>query len=493
MVCNIYEKWCVPFSFLCYTKYSVDLKGETNNMERRNAWKIYTADQLKELDQINSRYKVCLDEGKTERECVRLTVKEIEKKGYRNLKDIKGSLKAGDKVYAVCMGKSIAMFLIGKEPLENGMNILGAHIDSPRIDVKQNPLYENEDLAYLDTHYYGGIKKYQWVTLPLALHGVIVKTDGTVQKVNIGEKEDDPVFVVTDLLIHLAGKQMEKKASTVIEGEKLDLLIGSRPLEKEEGLDEDEKDAVKANVMKILTDYYNMEEEDFLSAELEIVPAGKARDCGLDRSMILAYGQDDRVCAFTSLFAMLDVEDVERTSCCILVDKEEIGSVGATGMHSRFFENVVAELVALTEGESDLKVRRALQNSKMLSSDVSAAYDPMYAEAFEKRSAAFFGRGLVFNKFTGARGKSGSNDANAEYLAEVRRAMNAEDVSYQFAELGKVDLGGGGTIAYIMANYGMEVIDSGVAVLSMHAPWEVTSKADVYEAYRGYKSFLRNI
>ena len=462
-------------------------------MERRNAWKIYTADQLKELDQINSRYKVCLDEGKTERECVRLTVKEIEKKGYRNLKDIKGSLKAGDKVYAVCMGKSIAMFLIGKEPLENGMNILGAHIDSPRIDVKQNPLYENEDLAYLDTHYYGGIKKYQWVTLPLALHGVIVKTDGTVQKVNIGEKEDDPVFVVTDLLIHLAGKQMEKKASTVIEGEKLDLLIGSRPLEKEEGLDEDEKDAVKANVMKILTDYYNMEEEDFLSAELEIVPAGKARDCGLDRSMILAYGQDDRVCAFTSLFAMLDVEDVERTSCCILVDKEEIGSVGATGMHSRFFENVVAELVALTEGESDLKVRRALQNSKLLSSDVSAAYDPMYAEAFEKRSAAFFGRGLVFNKFTGARGKSGSNDANAEYLAEVRRAMNAEDVSYQFAELGKVDLGGGGTIAYIMANYGMEVIDSGVAVLSMHAPWEVTSKADVYEAYRGYKSFLRNI
>ena len=493
MVCNIYEKWCVPFSFLCYTKHSVDLKGETNNMERRNAWKIYTADQLKELDQINSRYKVCLDEGKTERECVRLTVKEIEKKGYRNLKDIKGSLKAGDKVYAVCMGKSIAMFQIGKEPLENGMNILGAHIDSPRIDVKQNPLYENEDLAYLDTHYYGGIKKYQWVTLPLALHGVIVKTDGTVQKVNIGEKEDDPVFVVTDLLIHLAGKQMEKKASAVIEGEKLDLLIGSRPLEKEEGLDEDEKDAVKANVMKILTDYYNMEEEDFLSAELEIVPAGKARDCGLDRSMILAYGQDDRVCAFTSLFAMLDVEDVERTSCCILVDKEEIGSVGATGMHSRFFENVVAELVALTEGESDLKVRRALQNSKMLSSDVSAAYDPMYAEAFEKRSAAFFGRGLVFNKFTGARGKSGSNDANAEYLAEVRRAMNAEDVSYQFAELGKVDLGGGGTIAYIMANYGMEVIDSGDAVLSMHAPWEVTSKADVYEAYRGYKSFLRNI
>ena len=462
-------------------------------MERRNAWKTYTQEQLKELDQINDRYKVCLDEGKTERECIRLTVKEIEKQGYRNLTDIKGSLKTGDKVYAVCMGKSIAMFRIGKEPLENGMNILGAHIDSPRIDVKQNPLYENEELAYLDTHYYGGIKKYQWVTLPLALHGVIVKTDGTVQEVSIGEKEEDPVFVVTDLLIHLAGKQMEKKASVVIEGEKLDLLIGSRPLEKEERLDESEKEAVKANVMRILTDYYDMEEEDFLSAELEIVPAGKARDCGIDRSMILAYGQDDRVCAFTSLFAMLDVEEAVRTSCCILVDKEEIGSVGATGMHSRFFENVVAELVALTEGESELKVRRALQNSRMLSSDVSAAYDPMYAEAFEKRSAAFFGKGLVFNKFTGARGKSGSNDANAEYLAEIRRAMNTEDISYQFAELGKVDIGGGGTIAYIMANYGMEVIDSGVAVLSMHAPWEVTSKADVYEAYRGYKSFLRNI
>lgn len=462
-------------------------------MERRNAWKTYTQEQLKELDQINDRYKVCLDEGKTERECIRLTVKEIEKQGYRNLNDIKGSLKTGDKVYAVCMGKSIAMFRIGKEPLENGMNILGAHIDSPRIDVKQNPLYENEELAYLDTHYYGGIKKYQWVTLPLALHGVIVKTDGTVQEVSIGEKEEDPVFVVTDLLIHLAGKQMEKKASVVIEGEKLDLLIGSRPLEKEERLDESEKEAVKANVMRILTDYYDMEEEDFLSAELEIVPAGKARDCGIDRSMILAYGQDDRVCAFTSLFAMLDVEEAVRTSCCILVDKEEIGSVGATGMHSRFFENVVAELVALTEGESELKVRRALQNSRMLSSDVSAAYDPMYAEAFEKRSAAFFGKGLVFNKFTGARGKSGSNDANAEYLAEIRRVMNTEGISYQFAELGKVDIGGGGTIAYIMANYGMEVIDSGVAVLSMHAPWEVTSKADVYEAYRGYKSFLRNI
>ena len=467
-----------------------------NIMERKNAWKKYTEEEKAAVFAYGDEYRQFISDCKTERECVTELKKRAIAAGFQDMEAViaKGiTLKAGDRVFADNKGKSFAMYIIGQKPMEDGMNILGAHIDSPRLDLKQNPLYEDTDMALLDTHYYGGVKKYQWVTLPLALHGVIVKTDGTVQKVNIGEKEDDPVFVVTDLLIHLAGKQMEKKASTVIEGEKLDLLIGSRPLEKEEGLDGDEKDAVKANVMKILTDYYNMEEEDFLSAELEIVPAGKARDCGLDRSMILAYGQDDRVCAFTSLFAMLDVEDVERTSCCILVDKEEIGSVGATGMHSRFFENVVAELVALTEGESDLKVRHALQNSKMLSSDVSAAYDPMYAEAFEKRSAAFFGRGLVFNKFTGARGKSGSNDANAEYLAEVRRAMNAEDVSYQFAELGKVDLGGGGTIAYIMANYGMEVIDSGVAVLSMHAPWEVTSKADVYEAYRGYKSFLRNI
>ena len=373
------------------------------------------------------------------------------------------------------------------------MNILGAHIDSPRIDVKQNPLYENEEFAYLDTHYYGGIKKYQWVTIPLAIHGVIVKKDGTVVNVNIGEKDEDPVFVITDLLIHLASKQMDKKAAGVVEGENLDLLIGSRPIEQDESLEKKEKEAVKANVMNLLKEYYDVEEEDFISAELEIVPAGKARDCGFDRSIVLAYGQDDRVCAFTSLFAMLDVEKTERTACCILVDKEEIGSVGATGMHSRFFENIVAELVALTEGESDLKVRRALMNSTMLSSDVSAAYDPMYAEVFEKRSSAFFGKGLVFNKFTGSRGKSGSNDANAEYLAKIRQAMDSQDVSYQFAELGKVDAGGGGTIAYIMANYGMEVIDSGVAVLSMHAPGEATSKADVYEAYKGYKAFIEEM
>ena len=465
-------------------------------MERKNAWTTYSADELKKLDVINEAYKKCLDEGKTERECITLTIERAKAAGYQDIKDViksGESVKAGDKLYAVCMNKTIALFNIGTKPLEEGMNILGAHIDSPRIDVKQNPLYENEEFAYLDTHYYGGIKKYQWVALPLALHGVIAKKDGSVVNVSIGEKEDDPVFVITDLLIHLASKQMEQKAATVVEGEKLDLLIGSCPIEQDESLEKKEKEAVKANVLKLLKEYYDMDEEDFVSAELEIVPAGKARDCGLDRSMVLAYGQDDRVCAFTSLFAMLDVEAVERTACCILVDKEEIGSVGATGMHSRFFENTVAELVALTEGESDLKVRRALMNSTMLSSDVSAAYDPMYAEVFEKRSSAFFGKGLVFNKFTGSRGKSGSNDANAEYLAKIRKSMDAQEVSYQFAELGKVDAGGGGTIAYIMANYGMEVIDSGVAVLSMHAPWEVTSKADVYEAYKGYKAFIEEM
>lgn len=455
-------------------------------MERKNVWKSYTAEQLVELNKINDDYKNCLDEGKTERECVNLTVKRLEENGYQNLKNVEGPLKAGDKVYAVCMDKMVAAFQIGKQPLEKGMNILGAHIDSPRIDVKQNPLYENEELAYLDTHYYGGLKKYQWVTLPMAIHGVIAKKDGTVTNVVIGEKEDDPVFVITDLLPHLAADQMQKKANVVIEGEKLDLLIGSQPVSNEE-----EKEAVKANIMTILKESYDMEEEDFASAELEIVPAGRARDCGFDRSMILAYGQDDRVCSFPSLFALLDVEDLEYTGCCILVDKEEIGSVGATGMHSRFFENIIAELVALTDGESELKVRRALQNSRMLSSDVSAGYDPMYPEAFEKRSAAFCGKGVVFNKFTGSRGKSGSNDANAEFIARLRRVLDQNNVNYQFAELGKVDIGGGGTIAYIMANYGMEVIDCGVSVLSMHAPWETTSKADVYEAYRGYKAFLK--
>ena len=465
-------------------------------MDRKNVWKTYTKEDLVELNKINDEYKRCLDEGKTERECVEITVRMAKEAGYRDIKDVieaNETVKPGDKIYAVCMGKAVAMFHIGSEALEKGMNILGAHIDSPRVDVKQNPLYETEELAYLDTHYYAGIKKYQWVTLPMALHGVVAKKDGTVVNVSIGDKEDDPVFVFTDLLIHLASQQMDKKASTVVEGEKLDLLIGSRPIEQDETLETAEKEAVKANVLSMLKTYYAMEEEDFVSAELEIVPAGKARDCGLDRSMIMAYGQDDRVCAFTSLFALLDTPATAKTACCILVDKEEIGSVGATGMHSRFFENVVAELVALTGSESELKVRRALQNSKMLSSDVSAAYDPMYAEVFEKRSSAFFGKGLVFNKFTGSRGKSGSNDANAEYLAELRKVLDKNNVAYQFAEMGKVDAGGGGTIAYIMANYGMEVIDSGVAVLSMHAPWEVTSKADVYEAYKGYKAFLQEI
>ena len=462
---------------------------------KTNIWNTYSSDQLAELNEINERYKSCLNAGKTERECVELSIRMAEAAGYRSIEEVLAAgdkLKAGDKVYAVNMNKMLALFRIGEEPLSAGMNILGAHIDSPRIDVKQNPLYENEGLAYLDTHYYGGIKKYQWVAQPLSIHGVIVKKDGTTEKVSIGEEENDPVFVITDLLVHLAQEQMEKKASKVIEGEKLDLLIGNRPIDSAAGEGaEAEKDAIKANVLRLLKDKYGMDEDDFTSAELEIVPAGKARDCGLDRSMILSYGQDDRVCAFTSLFAMLDITEAKRTGCCLLVDKEEIGSVGATGMHSRFFENTVAELIVLTEGESDLKVRRALANSRMLSSDVSAAYDPMYAEAFEKRSSAFFTNGLTFNKFTGSRGKSGSNDANAEYIAALRKAMDDAGVAYQFAELGRVDLGGGGTIAYIMANYGMEVIDSGVAVLNMHAPYEVSSKADIYEAVKGYRAFLK--
>ena len=464
-------------------------------MERKNAWSQYSAEELSRLEAVNEDYKACLDAGKTERECVRLTIERIEKEGYKNLKEVIRNgekVQAGDKVYAVCMDKTIAMFHMGTKPLEEGMNLLGAHIDSPRIDVKQNPLYENDEFAYLDTHYYGGIKKYQWVTLPLALHGVIAKKDGTVVNVSIGEKEDDPVFVITDLLIHLAAKQMEKKASTVVEGEKLDLLIGSRPIEQDESLEEKEKEAVKANVMKLLKEYYEMEEEDFLSAELEIVPAGKARECGLDRSMIAAYGQDDRVCAYTSLLAMLGMDTPKHTSCCLFTDKEEIGSVGATGMQSRFFENAVAELLDAMGCYSDLRLRRTLKNSSMLSSDVSAGYDPAYGECFEKKNAAYLGRGIVLNKFTGARGKSGSNDANAEYVAKVRCIFDDSNVAFQTAELGKVDVGGGGTIAYIAALYGMNVIDSGVAVLSMHAPWEVTSKADIYEAKKAYKAFLEN-
>jgi len=465
-------------------------------MSVKNVWNTYGEAEMKELHEINEKYKKCLDLGKTERECVAIAVEMAKEAGYRDVKEVIAEgkpLEAGAKVYAVCMEKMIALFRMGEEPLSHGMNILGAHIDSPRIDIKQNPLYENEGFAYLDTHYYGGIKKYQWVTGPMAIHGVVAKPDGSIVNISIGEKDDDPVFVITDLLVHLAADQLKKEASVVIEGEKLDLLIGNCPLDENEELNKDQKEALKANVLKILKESYGIEEADFTSAELEIVPAGKARDLGFDRSMILAYGQDDRICAFTSLFAMLDVESSKRTGCCILVDKEEIGSVGATGMHSRFFENVVAELVALNEGESDLKVRRAMANSCMLSSDVSAGYDPMFAEAFEKRSSAFLTKGLSFNKFTGSRGKNGSNDANAEYLAKLRKVMDDANVAYQFAELGKVDMGGGGTIAYIMANYGMEVIDSGVAVLNMHAPYEVSSKADVYEAVKGYRAFLKNM
>lgn len=458
-------------------------------MERPNAWKTYTKNQLEELETLNDQYRAFLNVGKTERECVKEIVKQAEAAGYVNFEKVlanKQTVKAGDKLYAVCMKKTIALFNIGTKPMEEGMNILGAHIDSPRLDVKQNPLYENDDMAYLDTHYYGGIKKYQWVTLPLAIHGVVVKKDGSVVDVVIGEKEEDPVFCITDLLIHLAGEQQEKKANKVIEGENLDILFGSIPLKDEE------KEGVKKGVLNLLKEQYDMEEEDFLSAELEVVPAGKAREAGIDRSMIMAYGQDDRVCAYTSMAAMLEVENVEKTTCCLLTDKEEIGSVGATGMQSKFFENTVAELLGAMGDYSELILRRCLKNSRMLSSDVSAAYDPLYAAAYEKKNAAYFGRGMVFNKFTGARGKSGSNDANAEYIGALRKILDDAQVAYQTAELGKVDVGGGGTIAYILSLYGMEVIDSGVAVLNMHAPWEVTSKADVYETKKGYIAFLQN-
>ncbi|MFR1255226.1 MAG: aminopeptidase [Eubacterium sp.] len=459
-------------------------------MERRNAWKDYTKKELKEMEKLCEDYRHFLDDGKTERECVSQSVRIAEQAGYRNLADVieeGGKLTAGDKVYSVNMNKSIALFQIGRQPLEKGMAILGAHIDSPRMDIKQNPLYEDTELAFLDTHYYGGIKKYQWVTLPLAIHGVIVKKDGEVVPVCVGEDEKDPVFCVTDLLIHLSQERMSKKATEVIEGEALDILVGSQPLKGEE------KDAVAKNILSILKEKYDMEEEDFLSAELEVVPAGKARESGFDTSMIMAYGQDDRVCAFTSLLAMVEVENTEYTTCCLLVDKEEIGSVGATGMRSRNFENTVAEVLSLTGQYSDLALRRCLANSRMLSSDVSAAFDPTYASAYEKKNAAYFGRGMVFNKFTGSRGKSGSNDANAEFMAQIRGILKDAKVAYQTAELGKVDIGGGGTIAYIMALYGMNVIDCGVAVLNMHAPWEVTSKADIYETKKGYVVFLEKI
>lgn len=456
-------------------------------MVRENAWKAYDDAKLAQVNALAKEYMDFLDNGKTERECVDTIVNMIEEAGYRELPSLikEGrTLSAGDRVYAVLMNKTVVMFQLGTKPMVEGLNILGAHIDSPRLDIKQNPLYEDSDFALLDTHYYGGVKKYQWVTIPLAIHGVVAKKDGTIVEINIGENEDDPVFFISDLLIHLSAEQLEKKASKVIEGEALDIIIGSQPLAGEE------KDAVKAGILQILKENYDIEEEDFISAELEVVPAGKSREAGFDRSMVLGYGQDDRVCAYTSLKAMLEIGQTERTACCILVDKEEIGSVGATGMQSRFFENTVAEVMELAGEYSELNVRRCLAASDMLSSDVSAAFDPTYASAFEKKNASYFGRGMVFNKFTGSRGKSGSNDANAEYVAHIRSIMESSGVAYQTAELGKVDVGGGGTIAYILALYGMNVIDCGVAVLSMHAPWEATSKADIYETKCGYVAFL---
>jgi len=456
--------------------------------EKASVWSTYTDEEKKHLEQVNAGYRDFLSNCKTERESCAEAVRQAEQAGYKDLRAVLKAgekLKPGDKVYAVNMKKSLALFNIGDEPLEEGMNILGAHIDTCSLDVKQNPLYEDGGLAYLDTHYYGGIKKYQWVALPLALHGVVCKKDGKVIDICIGEAEDDPVFCVTDLLIHLSAEQMKKTGAKVIEGEKLDILVGNYPLK------DGEKESVKAGVLKLIKDKYDIEEADFQSAELRLVPAGKARELGFDRSMTLAYGQDDRVCAYTSLIAMLETGHMRRTACCLLVDKEEIGSVGATGMQSHFFENAVAEILnAMTDRYSDLMLRRTLANSKMLSSDVSSAYDALYGDAYDKKNVAFVGGGMVFNKFTGARGKSGSNDANAEYLGELRRIMDKHDVHYQLAELGKVDLGGGGTIAYIMSLYGMQVIDSGVGVLSMHAPWEATSKVDVYEAYKGYNAFL---
>lgn len=459
-----------------------------------NVWSEAKQKKVKAIDTFAKEYCGFLNNGKTERECTDYIVNEIEKVGYVELETFmaqKKQAKAGDKIYAVNMNKSVVMFNIGEEPMANGMNILGAHIDSPRLDLKSNPLYEDSEFAYFDTHYYGGIKKYQWVTLPLALHGVVVKKDGTTVEINIGEDEDDPVFFISDLLIHLAADQMEKKASKVIEGEQLDVIIGSMPLSA--GKDgKEEKEAVKANVLKILKDTYDIEEEDFHSAEIEVVPAGKAREVGFDRSMILAYGHDDRVCAFPSLKAMLEVESPKRTSCCILVDKEEIGSVGATGMRSLFFENIVAEVLNLCGDYNDLVLRRCLANSSMLSSDVSSAYDPTFASNFDKKNTNKLGHGIVLEKYTGARGKSGSNDANAEYLAYLRDIFAKEKVIYQTGELGKVDVGGGGTIAYILALYGMNVTDCGVPVLNMHAPWECISKADLYEAKCGYVAFLKH-
>ena len=462
-------------------------------MERKNAWSTYSDKDLKKLETISKNYVKFLDNGKTERECVSEAIKLAEKHGYRDFAEViaKGEkLSAGDRIYSNCMGKAIMFFMVGKQPLEKGMNIVGAHIDSPRIDLKQNPMYEEAGLAYLDTHYYGGIKKYQWVAMPLAMHGVVAKKDGSLVNIVIGEDPKDPVIGISDLLPHLAADQMGKKGSVVIEGEALDVIIGSKPVKSE---DEKEKESVKEAILAILKEKYDIEEEDFLSAEIEIVPAGGARDFGLDRSMIIGYGHDDRVCAYAQLEAIFDITEVpEYTICCILADKEEIGSVGATGMSAKYFENAVAELINATGDYCDLKLRRTLAASRMLSCDVSAGFDPLFAGVFERKNSAFLGKGVCFNKYTGSRGKGGSNDANAEYIGDLRKIMDDAGVNFQTAELGKVDQGGGGTIAYICAAYGMNVIDSGVAVLSMHAPWEIISKADLYEAVKAYRAFLVN-
>ena len=459
-------------------------------MERPNAWLSYDAQALAALEETSKNYRHFLDNGKTERECVAQAVAAAQKQGYVDLQDaIRAGkqLQPGDKVYVNVMGKAVMLFLLGRQPLEQGVNIVGAHIDSPRIDVKQNPFYEDTDIAYADTHYYGGIKKYQWVARALALHGVVAKKDGTLVNVVIGESDEDPVVGISDLLIHLAGDQMGKKASEVVGGEDLDIILCGKPLAGEE------KEPVKAQLLKLLKDQYGLDEEDMLSAEIEAVPAGKTRDFGLDRSMLLGYGHDDRVCAYASMEAILSLtETPEYTCCCLLADKEEIGSVGATGMRAHYFENAMAELLALTAPYSDLTLRRALANSRMLSCDVSAGYDPLYGGAFEKKNAALMGHGVCYNKFTGSRGKSGSNDANAEFLGRLRKIMADNNVTWQTAELGKVDVGGGGTIAYICALYGMEVIDSGVPVLSMHAPEEIINKADLYEAVKAYAAFMRD-
>ena len=454
-------------------------------MYRENAWKKYNASQEKEVMKFAEGYKDFLSNAKTERLATKEIVKRLDAKGFKNVETVK-SVKAGDRVYFVNKNKNVCAFVVGQRPISEGLRILGAHIDSPRMDLKEHPIYERNEFALGDTHYYGGIKKYQWVTIPLALHGVVCKKDGATVKVNIGDDDKDPVVGISDLLIHLSADQLQKPAAKVIEGEGLDITLGSKPLKG------DEKNAVKANVLKILKKKYDIEEEDLVSAEIEVVPAGKARDYGLDASMIAGYGHDDRCCAYSSLLALLAVEQVEYTACCILVDKEEIGRVGATGAQSRFFENAIAKLLELA-GEKDVlwKARLTMENSKMLSSDVSAAFDPLYPSVSDPNNSAYFGNGLVFNKYTGARGKSGSNDANPEYYAWIRKTMDDANVNWQNAELGKVDQGGGGTIAYILGNYNMNVIDAGIPVLNMHAPQEIISKADLFEAYQGYIAFLK--